>query len=53
MSTGEKKSTNRGIIIGATVGGFVVLLLLAMAVVYAIHQKRLATRAKQNSPFGN
>ncbi|KVI11362.1 Concanavalin A-like lectin/glucanase, subgroup, partial [Cynara cardunculus var. scolymus] len=50
---GEKKSSNTGIIIGATVGGFLLLLLLVMAVIYAIYQKRLATRAKQNSPFAS
>ncbi|XP_024966564.1 probable leucine-rich repeat receptor-like protein kinase At5g49770 [Cynara cardunculus var. scolymus] len=49
----EKKSSNTGIIIGATVGGFLLLLLLVMAVIYAIYQKRLATRAKQNSPFAS
>ncbi|KAL8205969.1 hypothetical protein R6Q57_009520 [Mikania cordata] len=47
------KSSNQGIIIGSVVGGFVGLLLLALAITYGIYQKRQAAKAKQNNPFAN
>lgn len=46
------KSSNHGIIIGAAVGGCVIVLLIALAITYAIYQKRNATRAKHSNPFG-
>ncbi|KAA8542803.1 hypothetical protein F0562_023955 [Nyssa sinensis] len=43
-----------GIIIGAAVAGSVLVLLLLLAGVYAIHQKKRAERAtKQNNPFAS
>ncbi|KAJ9535605.1 LOW QUALITY PROTEIN: hypothetical protein OSB04_un001257 [Centaurea solstitialis] len=49
---GEKKSSNRGASpIGATLGGFVVLLLLVNGCNFAINQKRLATKPKTRTPF--
>ncbi|XP_023756267.1 leucine-rich repeat receptor protein kinase HPCA1 isoform X1 [Lactuca sativa] len=47
------KSSNHGIIIGAAVGGCVILLLIALAITYAIYQKRNATRAKHSNPFAS
>lgn len=51
---GGSKSANKGIIIGAVVGAVVLLLLLTIAGVYALRQKKRAERATdQNNPFGN
>ncbi|KAI3509125.1 hypothetical protein L1887_24151 [Cichorium endivia] len=50
--TGEK-SSNHGIIIGAAVGGSVILLLIGLAITYAIYQKKQATRAKHSNPFAS
>ncbi|KAA8545364.1 hypothetical protein F0562_020148 [Nyssa sinensis] len=51
VSTGTHKS---GIIIGAAIGGSVLVLLLLLAGVYAFHQKKRAERAtKQNNPFAS
>ena len=52
VSTETKKSLSIGVIIGAAVGGTVLLLLLLLAGVYAFHQKRRAERAsEQLNPF--
>ncbi|CAH8306513.1 unnamed protein product [Eruca vesicaria subsp. sativa] len=46
------KSSNMSIIIGAAVGGVVLLLLLTLAGVYALRQRKRADRATdQNNPF--
>ncbi|GKV52984.1 hypothetical protein SLEP1_g59534 [Rubroshorea leprosula] len=48
----SKKSTI-GIIIGAAVGGSVLLLLSLLAGIYAFHQKKKAERASiESNPFG-
>ncbi|KAI3810502.1 hypothetical protein L1987_20118 [Smallanthus sonchifolius] len=48
------KLSKRGFIIGYAVGGFVALLLIALAVTYGIYQKRQATKAKkENNPFAS
>ncbi|KAL8116922.1 hypothetical protein AgCh_023197 [Apium graveolens] len=53
-STDSKKSVSTGILIGAVLGGSVVLLLLIFAGVYAYRQKRRAERAdKKNNPFAS
>ena len=53
VSTGAKKSSNSGIIIGASVGGSVLVLLLLCVGVYAFQQKRRAKRALvQSNPLG-
>ncbi|XP_058188477.1 leucine-rich repeat receptor protein kinase HPCA1-like isoform X3 [Rhododendron vialii] len=53
-SAGTKKSLNIGIIIGAAVGGSVLLLLALLAGFYAFHQKRRAEKAdKVNNPFAS
>ncbi|KAJ6700500.1 LEUCINE-RICH REPEAT-CONTAINING PROTEIN [Salix koriyanagi] len=52
--TGSNKSSNPGIIIGAAVGGSVLMLLLIMAGVYAFHQRKMADRATQQmNPFAS
>ncbi|XP_059460580.1 leucine-rich repeat receptor protein kinase HPCA1-like [Corylus avellana] len=52
--TGSNKGKSRGIIIGAAVGGSLLLLLLVLAGLYAFHQKKRAERAtEQNNPFAN
>ncbi|KAJ9550439.1 hypothetical protein OSB04_014484 [Centaurea solstitialis] len=43
------KSSNIGVIIGSTVGGCVLVILLVLAVIYAIRRKGSTTR--QDSPF--
>lgn len=49
-----KKSATIGVIIGATVGGFILLVLLVITGMYAIRQRKRAKRATQlNDPFGN
>ncbi|XP_031251475.1 probable leucine-rich repeat receptor-like protein kinase At5g49770 [Pistacia vera] len=49
-----KNSPNVGIIIGATVGGFILLVLLVIAGMYAIHQRKKAVRATRlNDPFAS
>ncbi|XP_010521415.1 PREDICTED: probable leucine-rich repeat receptor-like protein kinase At5g49770 [Tarenaya hassleriana] len=46
------KSSNTGIIIGAVIGGIVLLLLLTIAGIYTYHQKKRAERAtEQSNPF--
>ncbi|XP_059652149.1 leucine-rich repeat receptor protein kinase HPCA1-like isoform X2 [Cornus florida] len=53
-SSGTKKSSHTGIIIGAAAGASVLVLLLLLAGFYALHQKKRAERAtKQNNPFGS
>ncbi|KAG5525679.1 hypothetical protein RHGRI_032094 [Rhododendron griersonianum] len=53
-SAGTKKSSNIGIIIGAAVGGSVLLLLALLAGFYAFRQKRRAEKAdKVNNPFAS
>ncbi|KAJ6937921.1 leucine-rich repeat receptor-like protein kinase [Populus alba x Populus x berolinensis] len=52
--TGSNKSSNTGIIIGAAVGGSVLMLLLLMAGVYAFHQRKKADQAAQlMNPFAS
>ncbi|KAJ6427833.1 hypothetical protein OIU84_023273 [Salix udensis] len=52
--TGSDKSPNTGIIIGAAVGGSVLMLLLIMSGVYAFHQRKMADRATQQmNPFAS
>ncbi|KAJ0567733.1 putative protein kinase RLK-Pelle-LRR-VIII-1 family [Helianthus annuus] len=46
-----KKSSKHGIIIGVAVGGFVIVLLIASAITYAVYQKKQAKKAKLSSPF--
>nr|XP_043619913.1 leucine-rich repeat receptor protein kinase HPCA1-like [Erigeron canadensis] len=48
----EDKSSNKWIIICATIGSFLIVLL-ALAMIYAIYQKRHATKEKQDSPFAS
>ena len=51
--TESNKQSSIGIIIGATIGGTVLLLLLLLAGFYAFHQKRRAEKASdQLHPFG-
>ncbi|KAF9690352.1 hypothetical protein SADUNF_Sadunf01G0186700 [Salix dunnii] len=51
---GSNKSSNTGIIIGAAVGGSVLMLLLIMAGVYAFHQRKMADQAiQQMNPFAS
>ncbi|XP_047321606.1 leucine-rich repeat receptor protein kinase HPCA1-like isoform X2 [Impatiens glandulifera] len=51
QGSGSSKS-NTGIIIGAAVGGFVLVVLAILAGVYAFRQKKRAEKAdKQNNPF--
>ncbi|KAK1386295.1 putative leucine-rich repeat receptor-like protein kinase [Heracleum sosnowskyi] len=53
-STDSKKSVSTGILIGAALGGSLILLLLIFAGVYAYRQKRRAERAdKKNNPFAS
>ncbi|KAL0793896.1 hypothetical protein Bca101_065273 [Brassica carinata] len=50
--SGGSISTNTGIIIGAVVGAVVLLLLLTIAGIYGLRQKKRAEKAKgQNNPF--
>lgn len=48
----SNKSTSRGIIAGAAVGGSILLLFLLLAGFYAYRQKERAKRAIGNNPFG-
>ncbi|KAG7533610.1 Leucine-rich repeat [Arabidopsis thaliana x Arabidopsis arenosa] len=49
---GSSKSSNKSILIGAVVGAVVLLLLLTIAGIYALRQKKRAERATgQNNPF--
>ncbi|XAR56213.1 Non-specific serine/threonine protein kinase [Bertholletia excelsa] len=51
---GTKRSSNTSIIVGAAVGGSVLLLLSLLAGIYAFHQKRRALRATTlNNPFAS
>ena len=53
MPTGKSSKSNLGIIVGAAVGGSALVLLLVLAGVYAICQKRRAEKAaEQSNPFG-
>ncbi|XP_028127258.1 probable leucine-rich repeat receptor-like protein kinase At5g49770 isoform X1 [Camellia sinensis] len=53
-SAGTKRSTNTGIIIGAAVGGSVLVILSLLVGIYAFRQKRKAERAdKVNNPFAS
>ncbi|XP_042007347.1 leucine-rich repeat receptor protein kinase HPCA1-like isoform X2 [Salvia splendens] len=50
----HKSSISTGVIIGATLGAFVLLLLLLVAGVYAFRQKKIAKSAsKRSDPFGS
>nr|GMC49562.1 probable leucine-rich repeat receptor-like protein kinase At5g49770 [Ipomoea batatas]GMC53258.1 probable leucine-rich repeat receptor-like protein kinase At5g49770 [Ipomoea batatas] len=52
-STGSGKSLSTGVIIGAAVGGSVLVILVLIIGVYAFCQKRKAQdAAKKNDPFG-
>ncbi|WZZ41007.1 hypothetical protein YC2023_037266 [Brassica napus] len=52
MAQGGPSSSNMGIIIGAAVGAVVLLLLLTLAGVYALRQRKRADKATdQNNPF--
>ncbi|CAN7116351.1 unnamed protein product [Brassica rapa subsp. narinosa] len=52
INTRRVSSLNMGIIIGAAVGAVVLLLLLTLAGVYALRQRKRADRATdQNNPF--
>ncbi|KAF4403649.1 hypothetical protein G4B88_002502 [Cannabis sativa] len=51
VSLEKSKSSSRGIIIGAAVGGSILLLCLVLAGFYAFHQKKRANRAIGNNPF--
>ncbi|KVI01671.1 Concanavalin A-like lectin/glucanase, subgroup [Cynara cardunculus var. scolymus] len=46
---GEHKPSKSGVIIGSTVGGCVLVMLLVLGVIYTVHGKGLATQ--QSSPF--
>ncbi|XP_054776799.1 leucine-rich repeat receptor protein kinase HPCA1-like isoform X2 [Prosopis cineraria] len=51
-AAGPSKSSNTGVIIGAAVGGSILLVLLILAGVYACFQKKRAERAiDHNNPF--
>ncbi|KAK6945670.1 Leucine-rich repeat-containing N-terminal, plant-type [Dillenia turbinata] len=53
-STGSKKSSNTGIVIGASVGGSALVLLVICVGVYALHQRRRAERVnEQSNPFAS
>ncbi|KAG7972945.1 hypothetical protein I3843_07G206000, partial [Carya illinoinensis] len=53
IPTESNKPLHNGIIIGATIGGSVLLLLSVLAGLYAFHQKKKADRAFQNNPFAH
>ncbi|XP_011092238.1 probable leucine-rich repeat receptor-like protein kinase At5g49770 isoform X1 [Sesamum indicum] len=54
VTGGSHKSPSTSIIIGSAVGGSVLFLLLLLAGVYALRQKRRAeTAVKKNDPFGS
>ncbi|KAI3676117.1 hypothetical protein L1987_85716 [Smallanthus sonchifolius] len=54
LSKRKHKSISIGVIIGVSVGGFVLVLLLVIAGIYAYHQKGRAERATiKNSPFAS
>ncbi|KAA8545356.1 hypothetical protein F0562_020140 [Nyssa sinensis] len=50
---GPNKSSNIGIIVGAVVGSFVLVLLLVCAGIYAFHQKRIVKTATEQNPFAS
>ncbi|KAL3349920.1 hypothetical protein AABB24_022798 [Solanum stoloniferum] len=53
-STGSKKSSSTGIIIGATVGGSVLAILALIIGIYAFRQKKRAEdAAKRSDPFAS
>lgn len=50
---GQKSSSNTGVIVGAAVGGCVLVVLLVLAGIYAFRQKGRAEKATHESrPFG-
>lgn len=50
---GRKSATSMSVIIGVAAGGCFLLLLLVVAGVYAVRQKRIARSAsKRSDPFG-
>ncbi|TXG53539.1 hypothetical protein EZV62_018795 [Acer yangbiense] len=51
--TRKSEKTSIGVIIGAAVGGCVLLLLLVLAGVYAYRQKRRAEKANDQNPFAH
>ncbi|CAN1259597.1 Leucine-rich repeat receptor protein kinase HPCA1 [Linum perenne] len=53
--SGSKKSTSTGVIVGAAVGGSVLVLLVLLAGVYAYRQKQRAEKANEQShnPFAH
>ncbi|KAI3810641.1 hypothetical protein L1987_20262 [Smallanthus sonchifolius] len=54
LSKRKHKSISIGVIIGVSAGGFVLVLLLVIAGIYAYHQKGRAERATiKNSPFAS
>ncbi|XP_073142267.1 leucine-rich repeat receptor protein kinase HPCA1-like [Henckelia pumila] len=51
---GSNKSSNTGLIIGVVVGGTVLVILICLAGIYAIRQKKKAKRAfEQSNPFAS
>lgn len=53
LAAAPSKSSNIGLIIGASVGGCILLLLLILAGFYGLRQRRRAeTATKKNNPFG-
>ncbi|KAG8364014.1 hypothetical protein BUALT_Bualt19G0082200 [Buddleja alternifolia] len=54
LTSGSRKSLNTGIIVGAAIGGSILILLLLLVGVYAFFQKRRAeTAAKKSDPFAS
>ncbi|KAG8364015.1 hypothetical protein BUALT_Bualt19G0082300 [Buddleja alternifolia] len=54
LTSGSRKSLNTGIIVGAAVGGSILILLLLLVGVYAFFQKRRAeTAARKSDPFAS
>nr|QJR84046.1 CARD1-like protein 1 [Phtheirospermum japonicum] len=52
LKEGSKRSSNIGVIIGAAAGGSILFLLLLIAGIYAIRQKKRAeTATKKSDPF--
>ena len=53
IAASRKSSISIGVIIGAALGAFILLLLLVVAGVYAFRQKKIAKSAsKRSDPFG-
>ncbi|XAR49198.1 Non-specific serine/threonine protein kinase [Bertholletia excelsa] len=53
FSLGQRKSSNTGIIVGAAVGGSVLVLLLFGVGIYAFHLKQRAKRPTELNPFAS